>query len=65
MDKPEARRILNLGENATLGQVEARYNNLSRRVKNGEELDFDSIQKAYDLLIGYEKYDDKAIILTT
>jgi hypothetical protein len=60
MDKSDARRILRLDENATLRQVEARYNNLSRRVKNGEELDFENIQKAYELLMGYEKYDDNA-----
>ena len=60
MDKSEARRILNLDENATLGQVEAKYINLIRRIKNGEKLDLNSIQEAYELLMGCERYDDKS-----
>ena len=60
MDKNEARRIMNLEEKATKRQVESRFANLSRRVKNGEDLDFESIKSAYDILMGYEKYNDKA-----
>ncbi len=60
MDKSDARRILNLDEKASKRQVESRFANFSRRIKNGEDLDFDLIKNAYDLLMGYEKYDDKA-----
>lgn len=60
MDKTQALRILDLDENASRKQIEDRFSNLSRRVKNGENLDFESIKKAYDMLMGYERPEDNA-----
>ena len=60
MDKSQALKILDLNENASRRQVEKRFANLSRRVKNGEDLDIESIKEAYDLLMGHEKYEDNA-----
>lgn len=60
MDKARAFKILNLDENASRRQVENRFSNLSRRIKNGEDLDRETIKQAYDLLMGYEELEDKA-----
>lgn len=60
MDKSQAFNILNLNENASRRQVENKFANLSRRIKNGEDLDNESIKQAYDLLMGYEKLNDNA-----
>ncbi len=57
MDRNEALQILNLGKNASRSQIEKRFENLSRRVKNGEDLEYDSIEKAYNLLIDKEAYN--------
>jgi len=60
MDKSQAFKILNLDEGTSRHQVEKRFANLSRRVKNGEDLDIESIKQAYDLLMGRERHKDNA-----
>ncbi|MCK5757932.1 MAG: hypothetical protein KAH14_02480 [Clostridiales bacterium] len=60
MDKSQAFKILNLDENASRRQVENKFTNLSRRMKNGEDLDIESIKQAYDLLMGHENREDNA-----
>lgn len=60
MDKSQAYKILNLDEGSSRRQVEKRFENLSRRIKNGDDLDHKSINHAYNLLMGYENLDDNA-----
>lgn len=55
MDSSTARKILGLDENSSRRQVESRFDNLTRRIRNGEELDFELIQEAYNLLMGRKK----------
>ncbi|MFO7611819.1 MAG: hypothetical protein R6W99_04945 [Clostridia bacterium] len=50
----EALRILGLEENPTQEQIEQRMSILSRRIRNGEDLDSAAISEAYGLLTGKE-----------
>lgn len=60
MDRTQAYEILNLDEGSSRRQIEKRFENLSRRIKNGEQLDGEKIGQAYNLLMGYENLDDNA-----
>jgi len=57
MDKGEAYRTLGLEDGAPANMVETRFANLSRRLKNGEDLDAVKIEEAYALLAGIEKFE--------
>lgn len=57
MDNSTAWKILGLDENSSKRQVENRFANLTRRVRNGEDLDFELIRQAYDHLMGNENYE--------
>ena len=52
MDKREALAVLGLGEDAGPESVEQRYSILLKRMRNGEDLDGDTIDAAYDTLTG-------------
>lgn len=52
MDRNEALEVLGLDETTDRGKIEARYINLMRRIKNGEDLDKKGIEEAYSLLMG-------------
>ena len=56
MERKEAFGILGLDENADIGQIRTRYENLTRRIRNGEDLDSDNINAAFDLLTGRDEY---------
>lgn len=60
MDKSQAFKILNLNENASRRKIELRFANLSRRIKNGDDIDHELINQAYNLLEGKEEIEDKA-----
>lgn len=54
MDKKDALQILGLSENDGKDKIEARYENLIRRLRNGEELDQENIDRAFDVLMDRE-----------
>lgn len=60
MDSSKAWNVLGLEENPSRRQVEIRFANLTRRIRNGEELDYELIQEAYNHLMGKEKHNNSA-----
>jgi len=60
MDRNEALRILGLEEDSSRDKIEIKYENLMRRIRNGEELDLHEINSAYDLLTGRIREEEKA-----
>lgn len=64
MDNATAWEVLGLDENPSRRQIESRFANLTRRVRNGEELDYELIRQAYDHLMGNENKRSSAGIIT-
>jgi len=60
MDRNEALRILGLEEDSSREKIEIKYENLMRRIRNGEELDLHEINSAYDLLTGRIREEENA-----
>lgn len=59
MDEKDARRLLDLGDDATREDIERRYSVILKRIKNGEEIDPAPIHEAYDTLLGRDDSDLK------
>lgn len=59
MDEKDARRLLDLDEDATRQNIEQRYSVILKRIKNGEDIDPAPIHEAYDTLLGRDDSDLK------
>ncbi len=58
MDRKEALDLLELEEGANKTQIENKFMNMSRRIRNGENIDANKLREAYNFLTGYEEYND-------